>query len=89
MIELIPLQAEKFLVEAMSLALQNPVVAAVLVIIYFQYTIRFGVLHDYFSDMDSVKALAIALAEANDNIDDEAVSEEFNGGDSSNYLKDG
>lgn len=85
---MIILQLEKFLVETISLAMQNPVVAAALVILYFQYTIRFGELANYFDDMNNVKALAIALAEANDNIDDAAVSDEFNGGDSSTYLKD-
>lgn len=77
---------EKFLVETVSLALQNPIMAALLVILYLQWTVRFGAAAQYFSTLEGLVAVVIALSHQVENVDEEAVSERFNGGDSSDFI---
>lgn len=77
---------EKFLVETVSLALQNPIMAAALVIVYLQFTMRYGAAAEYFNTLDGLVAVVIALSTEVDGVDEEAVVKKFDQGDSNEFL---
>lgn len=88
MIDPLALQLEKFIIETISLAIQQPVLAAVIVVCYIQWLVRFGALADYLETIDVLAAVSIAIAEEVDGVDENAVAKRFNGGDSQTYLED-
>lgn len=64
----------------------NPVLAAVIVIAYFQYSLRYGMLGDHIRAMETLIAVVIALSHHVEDVDETKVEEEFNGSDSSYYT---
>lgn len=70
-----------------DLVLQNPLLAAVLIIGYLHYSMRFGAMATYFDTLDGLVAVVIAIAEEVDGVNEDTVHERFNGGDSNEFLE--
>lgn len=62
-----------------SFMLQNPVLAAMIVIAYFQWSIKHGTLSDHFDTVEGLVSVTTILAEEVEGVDEDAVRERFNG----------
>lgn len=62
--------------------MDNPMLAAVLVIAYLQYSMKFGALGAHLSQIESLTKVVIAIAHIDDDIDEEAVMNELDATDS-------
>lgn len=64
----------------------NPLFAMSVLIAYIQYSLRYGIIHDYFDTQEGIVAVQIAMAKEMDRIDEDAALERLNEDDSANYI---
>ena len=76
----------EFISELINLGGDNPIVAALIIILYFQYELRFGTLRKHFDRIDAVVSVVIGLASKSNHIDERSVIDELDASDSRKYF---
>lgn len=66
----------------------NPLLAAFIVIGWLQYSMRYGKLGEHLDMIESAVSLLIRISHEVPGVDEEKVEAEFNGSDSTYYIKE-